>query len=322
MGADGWLKSPFSLLNKKIFVFGHTGLVGSALLRRLHSESCTIITISRRDLDLMDQSGVYNFCCTQKPDIVIMAAARVGGIADNINHPADFIHSNLVIQSNIMEGSYRANVQKLLFLGSSCIYPKNASNPISENALFNGPLETSNAPYAMAKLAGIVMAQSYRKEFGCDYISSMPCNLYGSHDHFDPERSHVIPALIMKMARAKIDESDNVEIWGSGKPRREFMHVDDLADALVFMLKNYSHEMPLNIGTGQDITIAELAKMLQEISGFQGSITFNTNKPDGILQKLMDTSRIQQAGWKPEISLYNGLRQTYDWYCQQKEISG
>lgn len=311
------MTNTFALPNKKIWVAGDRGMVGSAIVRRLQSEDCQIITASRQDLDLRRQKDVEDFISTQKPDAIILAAATVGGIAANNNEPASFIYDNLMIESNIIHAAYQTGIEKLLFLGSSCIYPRNAANPITEDALLSGHLEPTNQWYATAKIAGIKLCQAYRRQYGCDFISAMPCNLYGPGDKFDKERSHVIPALLIKFFEAVEDNADSVTIWGTGTPRREFLYVDDLADALVFILQHYSDENPINVGKGKDVTIAELAELIAAISGFQGQLEFDTSRPDGVLRKLMDNSRLASLGWTPSTKLEDGLQNTWDWYIDR-----
>lgn len=308
--AEGWLKTPFDLSGKRIFVAGHRGLVGSAMLRRLQSENCEILTVPREKLDLRDQAATRAWIKKSKPDLVIMAAAKVGGILANQTRPAEFFTDNVLIQTNLIQTAHESGVQKLLFLGSCCIYPKDAAQPIKEEALLTGELEPTNEAYALAKISGIKMVQSYRAQYGCDFISMMPCNLYGPGDRFDLENSHVIPALIMKA------QNGDYKVWGSGKPKREFLYVDDLADALVFALKHYSHERPLNIGSGEEVSIQDLAAMIADIAGYKGKITFDDTKPDGVMRKIMDSSRINKYGWKPRTDLRLGLQKTYTWYNQ------
>lgn len=315
---DGFDAS-FTLSGKRVWVAGHNGLVGSALMRRLAQENCQILSVSKDDLDLRDQAGVKAWMNENKPEVVILAAARVGGILDNATHPAAFLYDNLIIEVNVIHGAYEAGVEKLLFLGSSCIYPKDAKNPIKEEVLLTGPLEPSNESYAVAKIAGLKMCQAYRQQYGCDFISAMPCNLYGPGDRFDLSASHVIPALMMKAHEAKVSRAKQVDVWGSGKPRREFLYVDDLADALVFLLKNYSGNSPVNVGAREDVTIAELANMVAETVGFEGDLAFDLSKPDGVSQKRIDASRIQRQGWLPKTDLKSGLAQTYAWYVEHKK---
>ncbi len=302
------------LHNQKIFVAGHNGMVGRAVCRRLETEGCNILTADRSELDLTNQTQVQSWMQDHKPDLVFMCAARVGGIADNRDHPAEFIYQNLMIQTNIIHAAYKANVTKLLFLGSSCIYPRDCPQPIKEDYLMSGPLERTNIAYATAKSAGIEMCVSYRRQYGCDFISAMPCNLYGSHDHFDPEASHVSAALIQRFHNAKLNDDLSVTIWGTGNPKREFMHVDDLADGVVFLMKNYSDESIINIGTGTDISIQDFAKMVAGIVGYNGKIENDLSRPDGTPRKVMDVSKINAMGWQNKIKLEDGLQTYYQWY--------
>ena len=312
-----WSDTPLSLHNKKIWVAGHTGLVGSALVRHLkRAEECTVLTPGRADLDCRDQAAVKAWMDANRPDLVIVAAAHVGGIGANINAPAPFLYDNLMIGANIIHAAYQAGVEKLLYLGSSCIYPRVAVNPISENQLLTGPLEPTNAPYALAKITGIKLCEAYRAQYGCNFISAMPCNLYGPGDRFEEERSHVIPALLQKAHQVKREGGSIFEIWGSGRPRREFLYVDDLAEAILLLLKRYNGAMPVNVGAGNDITIEALARKIMSVSGINADLKFDETKPDGVMQKLLDSSRIQQAGWSPRISLDDGLARTYEWYCR------
>ncbi|ANL64506.1 GDP-L-fucose synthase protein [Rhizobium phaseoli] len=304
------------LSNKKIWVAGHRGMVGSALVRRLHSENCTVITATRQELDLKRQDEVERFVQANRPDAVILAAAKVGGILANDTLPADFLYDNLIIEANIFEAAHRYGVDRLLFLGSSCIYPKFAPQPISEDALLTGPLEPTNEWYAIAKIAGIKLAEAYRKQHGRDYISAMPTNLYGPGDNFDLQSSHVLPALIHKAHLAKATRASEITIWGTGTPRREFLHVDDCADALVFLLKNYSGAEHVNVGSGEDIEILELAHLVCRVVGYEGKITHDLSKPDGTPRKLMSNDKLKNMGWKPRISLEEGVRAVYEWFLQ------
>lgn len=306
----------FALAGKKIWVAGHRGMVGSAIVRRLDQENCDIITADRNRLDLADQAAVRTWVAHEKPDAIVVAAAKVGGILANYQYPADFLYENLVLETNIIEAAHRADVNRLLFLGSSCIYPKFASQPIDENALLTGPLEPTNLWYAIAKIAGIKLCEAYRLQHGRDYISAMPTNLYGIGDNFDLQSSHVLPALIRKAHDAKIAGHENIEIWGSGTPLREFMHADDCADACVFLLEHYSDALHMNIGYGEDITISDLARLICKIVGFKGELLFDSSKPDGTPKKLMDSSRINALGWKPKIGLEAGIASTYEYYLQ------
>lgn len=303
----------FDLAGKRVWVAGHRGMVGSAILRRLQSEhGVEVITASRQDADLRRQVDVESWLNNNRPDVIFLAAAKVGGILANNNYPADFLYDNLMIEANVIHAAAKYNVSKLLFLGSSCIYPKLAPQPIVEDALLTGSLEPTNEWYAIAKIAGIKLCQAYRKQHGCDFISAMPTNLFGPGDNYDPLSSHVVAALLSKAHQAKKNGSSEMVVWGSGSPRREFMHVDDLADALVFLIKNYSGHDHLNVGTGSDVTIKEFAQIACEIVGFSGQLRFDTSKPDGTPRKLMDTSRLSQLGWKSNIKLKEGLIDTYN----------
>jgi GDP-L-fucose synthase len=304
----------FPLKGRRIFVAGHRGMVGSALIRRLTLEECEILTVGRDAVDLLDKAAVDHWFDEYRPEGVLLAAARVGGIHENDTHPGDFLYDNLAIATNVIEASRRIGVAKLLFLGSSCIYPRHASQPMPESCLLTGPLEPTNEWYAIAKIAGVKLCQAYRRQHGCDFVSVMPTNLYGPNDNFDPLSSHVLPALLAKIDAAVRDGRDTVEIWGSGRPRREFLHVDDLADAVVFLMKNWSDEEPINIGTGRDITIAELARLIADIVGFTGDFIFDPSKPDGSPRKLLDVSKLTALGWRPRIDLEVGICQTCEWY--------
>ena len=312
----------------KIFVAGHGGMVGSALCRQLATRDCQIITCAREDLDLLDQKRVRDFFREEQPDVVIVAAAKVGGIHANNSYPAEFIHENLVIQSNLIHESWLAGVRKLLFLGSSCIYPKMAEQPIREESLMTGALESTNEAYAIAKIAGLKMCDSYSRQYGVDFRSVMPTNLYGPGDNFHPEHSHVLPALLQRFHKAANEKLETVSIWGSGSPRREFLHVDDMAAGCLAVLdcdRNSYEEVTgpdlnhLNIGTGTDITIAKLAAMIAEIVGFEGDIVYDTNKPDGTPRKLLDVSRINKLRWNAQVSLREGLQATYQWFLNNEE---
>ncbi len=299
----------------KIFVAGHRGLVGSAIVRTLEKNGYHhLILKSRSELDLRNQQAVQAFFAQEKPEFVFLAAAKVGGIGSNMNHPADFIRDNLQIQTHVIDSAYQSGVKKLVFLGSSCIYPKFASQPISEDSLLTGALEPTNAAYAIAKIAGITMCQSYSKQFGMNAISLMPTNLYGPFDNFDLENSHVLPALIRKFIEAKNLGKPQVTVWGSGSPMREFLYVDDLADATLFLMKSYDDSSIINVGTGTDISIKDLAYLIAKEVGFQGSLVFDTSKPDGTPRKLLDTTKISKLGWKPAVSLEEGIRRTIQWY--------
>jgi GDP-L-fucose synthase len=301
--------------NSKIYIAGHRGLVGSAIMRKLQTLGYNnIITRTSKDLDLRNQAQVKEFFQQEKPDYVFLAAAKVGGILANNTYPAEFIYDNIMIQSNIIHNSYLVGVKKLLFLGSSCIYPKFAPQPMKEEYLLTGELEPTNEPYAIAKITGIKMTQAYNRQYGTNYISVMPTNLYGPNDNFDLETSHVLPAMIRKFHEAKVKKSSEVILWGTGSPRREFLHVDDLADAVVFLMNNYSQEGIVNIGTGEDLTIKDLAEMIKDIVGYEGKITWDSTKPDGTPRKLLDVSRLKQAGWTYNIPLKEGIQQTYKWF--------
>ena len=304
----------FPLKGRRVFVAGHRGMVGSALVRRLAQEECELLRVSRDTVDLRNQAAVDRWFDQHRPEAVLLAAARVGGIHENDSHPADFLYDNLAIATNVIEASRRTRVAKLLFLGSSCIYPRLAPQPMPESCLLSGPLEPTNQWYAIAKIAGLKLCQAYRRQYGCDFVSVMPTNLYGPNDNFDLLSSHVLPALVAKIDAAVREGRDAVEIWGSGRPRREFLHVDDLADAVVFLMKTWSDEEPINIGTGTDVTIAELARMIAEVVCFTGRFVFDASKPDGTPRKLLDVSRLTALGWRPQIDLEAGIRQTHDWY--------
>lgn len=298
--------------HSKIFIAGHRGMVGSAIWRTLSNQGYTnLIGATSKELDLRRQAEVEAYFDREKPEIVILAAAKVGGIMANNTYRADFIYENLIIESNVIHTSWKTGVKKLLFLGSSCIYPKMAEQPLKEESLLSGYLEQTNEPYAIAKIAGIKMCESYRRQYGCDFISAMPTNLYGKNDNYDLQNSHVLPALLRKMHTAKVNNSSYVELWGTGSPLREFMYVDDLADACVFLLNNYSDELFVNVGYGEDISIRDLATLIKEIVGFQGEIRFDSTKPDGTPRKLMDSSRLHSLGWKPKTNLETGIRETY-----------
>jgi GDP-L-fucose synthase len=301
--------------DSRIFVAGHGGLVGSAVIRSLKGQGFeNLIVRSRKELDLTEQSAVRSFFEDAKPQAVIMAAARVGGIQANNSHPAGFLRDNLLIQDNVIDAAYRSGVEKFVFLGSSCIYPKLAPQPIKEDYLLTGPLEPTNEWYAIAKIAGIKMCQAYRREFGFNAISLMPTNLYGPGDNFDLQNSHVLPALLRKFHEAKRRNDSSVEIWGTGTPRREFLHVDDLADAVLYLLQNYDAEPIVNIGWGEDLTIRELAHTIMSVIGYTGALTFDHSKPDGTPRKLLDVSRLQSLGWRPRITLRAGVEETYAWF--------
>ncbi len=303
--------------NSKIYVAGHRGLVGSAIVRRLKVEGYdNLLLRTSSELDLRDGPSVKAFFESERPDYVFLAAAKVGGIWANSHYPADFIYDNLAIEINIIHNAYLSSVKKLLFLGSSCIYPKFAPQPMKEEHLLSGTLEPTNEPYAVAKIAGIKMCESYNRQYGANFISVMPTNLYGPNDNFDLENSHVLPALIRKFHEAGVNGSPSVIVWGTGNPRREFLHVDDLADACVFLMQNYNDSELINIGTGEDQTIKELALLIKEVVGFEGKVEFDTSKPDGMARKLLDVSKINSLGWQAKIDLRQGIEMTYRWYCE------
>lgn len=300
----------------KIYVAGHRGLVGSALCRKLEALGYhNIIKRCHHKLDLRDQKSVDDFFAQERPEYVFLAAAKVGGIVANSMYPAEFIYDNMMISANVIHAAFKYGVKKLLFLGSSCIYPRLCPQPIKEEYLLTGALEWTNEPYAIAKIAGIKLCQSYNKQYGTNFISCMPTNLYGPGDNFDINNSHVIPALMKKMHDAKLRGDNQVIIWGSGAPCREFLHVDDLADASIFLMQNYSGNEHINVGTGNDLTIAELAYMVKEIVGFEGELIFDRSKPDGTPRKLLDVSALQTLGWRATVDLKDGLTATYKWYC-------
>ena len=307
----------YPLEGKRIWVAGHKGMVGSALVRRLAREDCETITVDRSEVDLVRQAEVEAWLAKVRPDAIMMAAAKVGGILANDTRPAEFLYQNLMIEANVIEAAHRAGVNRLLFLGSSCIYPKFAPQPIAEDALLTGPLEPTNEAYAVAKIAGIKLGQAYRKQYGRDYISAMPTNLYGPGDNFDLSTSHVLPALIRKAHEARENRLAELVIWGSGAPRREFLHVDDCADALVHLLKVYSGNEHVNVGSGDDLTIRKLAEIVARVVGFAGRLTTDPTKPDGTPRKLMSGVRLAALGWRPKIGLEAGIRETYQWYLSQ-----
>jgi GDP-L-fucose synthase len=305
----------FSLQGKRVFVSGHRGMVGSALIRRLASEDCEILTAAREEVDLRLQAETSDWMGALRPQVVFVAAAKVGGILANDCQPAEFLYDNLMIAANLVEASRRVGVQKLLFLGSSCIYPREAPQPMSEEALLSGPLEQTNQWYAIAKIAGLKLCAAYRRQWGCDFITCQPTNLYGPGDNFDLASSHVLPALLAKTHAAKVSGSRAVEVWGTGQPRREFLYVDDLADACIFLMRHYSGEQHVNVGWGRDISIANLARLIAEVTGFAGMIKFDSSKPDGTPRKLLDVSRLNAMGWQSRTTLRDGIARTYAWFC-------
>jgi GDP-L-fucose synthase len=310
-------KPIFSLAGRRIWVAGHTGMVGGAVVRRLRAESCETITIGRAEVDLRRQEAVERWMAKTRPDVVVLAAATVGGILANDSCPVDFLYENLMIESNIINAARINGVSKLLFLGSSCIYPRLAPQPMREEALLTGPLEPTNQWYAVAKIAGLMLCQAYRKQYGCDFISAMPTNVYGVGDNFDLASSHVIPALIAKAHAAKVSGADELVVWGTGAPRREFIDADDLADALVFLLCHYSDDTHINVGTGSDITIRELAETVMTVVGLKARLRFESSRPDGTPRKLLDIGRLQAMGWRSCTGLREGLRKAYAYYCEQ-----
>ena len=307
------------LNGKRIWVAGHRGMVGSALVRRLACEGCEVLTVDRATCDLTDQAQSRAWMREARPDMVIVAAARVGGILANMTFPVDFLRDNLLIETNVIEGAHAVGVEKLVFLGSSCIYPRDAAQPITEDALLTGPLEVTNQWYAIAKIAGIRLCQAYRQQYGSHFISAMPTNLYGPHDNFDLQSSHVIPALIRKAHRAKLAGESGMEIWGTGTPLREFLHVDDMADATVFLLKHYDGAEHVNVGSGEDLPIASVARLVMDVVGLEGDLRHDLTKPDGTMRKLMAADKLRGLGWAPSIALRDGLAATYRWFLENVE---
>ena len=308
--------SEYTLAGKRVWVAGHRGMAGSAIVRQLAEENCEILTVARAEVDLRRQADVEAWMVAKKPQAVFLAAATVGGIMANATRPAEFLYDNLAIETNIIHAAWKTNVEKLLFLGSSCIYPRLAQQPMSEDQLLTGPLESTNEWYAIAKIAGIKLCQAYRRQYGCDFISAMPTNLYGPGDNYDLKQGHVAAALQIKVHRAKTTGLPDIELWGTGTPRREFLFVDDLADALVFLMKRYSGESHVNVGTGEDITIRELAELIARIADYHGEIVYDRSKPDGTPRKVMDVSRLAALGWKAKTPLEEGLRKAYRWYIE------
>jgi GDP-L-fucose synthase len=311
----------FPLRGKRVFVAGHRGMVGSALVRRLADTGCEILTAGRREVDLRRQVETDAWVASAQPEAVFVAAATVGGILANDTRPGEFLYDNLMIACNVIEAARRQGVAKLLFLGSSCIYPREAPQPMTESALLSGPLEPTNEWYAVAKIAGLKLCAAYRRQYGCDFISAQPTNLYGPGDRYDLQAAHVIPALLAKTHQAKVRGTEVVEIWGTGRPRREFLQVDDLADALVFLMERYSGEEHVNVGWGEDVSIAELAQLIAEVVGFRGRFHYATDKPDGSPRKLLDVTKLDALGWRPRIQLRSGLAETYRWFLENAASS-
>lgn len=304
----------YDLTGKRVWVAGHRGMVGSALVRRLAQENCEILAVERGQLDLCDQSAVRSWVEREKPHAIFVVAGKVGGIVANNILPADFLYENMMIEANIIHAAHLASAEKLVFLGSSCIYPKFAPQPIPESALLTGMLEPTNEWYAIAKIAGLKLCQAYRQQYGRDFISVMPTNLYGPYDNFDLNSSHVAPALIRKVHEAKLAGADHIVLWGTGKPMREFLHVDDCADAVTFLMKNYSGDEHVNVGTGTDISIKELARLIMRVVGFEGAVEHDTTKPDGTPRKVLDVGKLAAMGWTARIALEDGLREVYQWF--------
>ena len=304
----------FSLTGKKIYVAGHNGMVGSAIIRRLKQIDCDCLTVNSSDLDLMKINDVDNWFKENKPDVVFMAAAKVGGIHANNSYPVDFLYENIAIQNSLILNSHKYKVKKLMFLGSSCIYPVSAKQPLMESSLLTGSLEKTNESYAIAKITGIKLCQAYRKQYGADFISVMPTNLYGPGDNFHPENSHVVAALISKFHNAVLSNKKTITLWGTGKPKREFLDVDDLADGLFFIMENYSDNNPINIGTGKEISIIDFANLIKNISGWNGDIIFDSSYPDGVPRKVMDITNLKNLGWTAPTKLESGIKKAYDWY--------
>lgn len=308
----------YELRGKRVFVAGHRGMVGAAVTRRLASEDCEVLTVPREAVDLRDQNAVDNWFTAHRPQVVFLAAATVGGIYANDTRPGDFLFDNLAISTNVIDAARRAGVEKLMFFGSTCIYPRLAPQPMSEGVLLTGPLEPTNEWYAIAKIAGLKLCEAYRRQYGCDFVSVMPTNLYGPGDNFDPLSSHVVAALVRRISEAVRSGRPTVDIWGSGEPRREFLHVDDLADAAVFLMHKWSDDQHINIGYGDDTSIVELAQMIARVAGFNGDFVFDRSKPDGAPRKLVDVTKLTALGWRPHIDLDSGIRQFYRWYLNNQ----
>ena len=312
-------RTPFELKGKTVFVAGHRGMVGAALVRRLAQEDVELLTVPRSEVDLRDQAAVFGWFAAKRPQAVFLAAAKVGGIVANDTLRAEFLYDNLIIATNVIHAAHVNGAEKLMFLGSSCIYPRLASQPLREDSMLTGPLEPTNEPYAIAKIAGIKMAEAYRSQYGADFISVMPTNLYGPGDNYHPEYSHVVAALIRRFHEAKISGAPDVAVWGTGTPRREFLYVDDLADACVHLMKTYSSEELVNIGTGEDITIAEFARVVAKVVGYTGTISFDPSRPDGTPRKLLDVGRLAKLGWRARTSLEDGIRLAYAAYLKERQ---
>lgn len=306
----------YDLRGKRVWVAGHRGMAGSAIVRRLASENCEVVTVGRESVDLRRQDEVEKWMARERPQAVFLAAATVGGILANDTRPADFIYDNLAIETNVIHAAWKSGVEKLLFLSSSCVYPRLAPQPMPEEALLTGALEPTNQWYAVAKLAGMKLCQAYRRQFGCDFICAMPTNLYGPGDNYDPHSSHVAAAMQVKVHRARLAGAHSIEVWGTGTPRREFLYVDDLADALVFLMQNYSDELHINVGTGEDMSIRELAALVARVAGWQGSFEYDSTKPDGMPRKVMDVSRLKKLGWSAKTPLEEGFRKAYQSYVE------
>ena len=309
--------TPFELKGKTVFVAGHRGMVGSALMRRLARENAELLTVGRAEVDLRDQAAVVGWFAKARPQVVFLAAAKVGGIVANNTLRAEFIYDNLMIAANVIHAAYQSGTEKLMFLGSSCIYPRLAAQPLREDSVLTGPLEETNEPYAIAKIAGIKMVEAYRRQYSCDFINVMPTNLYGPGDNYHPEYSHVVAALIRRFHEAKLADSPSVAVWGTGTPRREFLYVDDMADACIHLMKIYSGSELVNIGIGEDVTIADFARMVAKVTGYRGEISFDPSRPDGTPQKLLDVSRLTKLGWRARTSLEDGLRLAYQAYLNE-----
>jgi len=310
----------YEIAGKRVWIAGHTGMVGSALVRRLTSEDCTLLTAGRAELDLTRQADVENWVEANKPDLVLLAAAKVGGIIANRDFPADFSYDNQVIQTNIMHAAFKAGAEKLVFLGSACMYPRDAKQPLVEDQLMTGPLEPTNEAYGTAKLAGMQLCQSFRRQHGADFITVLPTNSYGPNDNYDPVTSHVPAALMVKCHEAKESGAPHIEVWGSGKPARDFLHVDDMVDAIISVTRHYSDEAPINIGSGTETSISELAEAIAGAVGFGGDLKFDASKPDGALRKILDSKKLTALGWKPRYSLQSGMKHAYDWYREKKGV--